>query len=60
MWTFRNVNELVDVGIHFKPSETTSLAHIEFFKGRWWFSANVELPRIIVDDSTKPILLKLH
>ncbi|KAK1427076.1 hypothetical protein QVD17_15759 [Tagetes erecta] len=57
--TFRNVNELMDVGIHFKPSETMSLAHIEFLKGKWWFSANVKLPPINVDDSTKPMLLNL-
>ncbi|KAI3804118.1 hypothetical protein L1987_32288 [Smallanthus sonchifolius] len=57
--TFRNVNELVDVGIHFKPSDTMSLAHVEFFIGKWWFSANVELPSITVDDSTKPMLLNL-
>ncbi|KAD6795833.1 hypothetical protein E3N88_06729 [Mikania micrantha] len=58
--TFRNVNDLVDVGIHFKPSETKSLAHIEFCKGCWWFSAaKVILPPITVDDSTKPMLLNL-
>ncbi|KAK9069256.1 hypothetical protein SSX86_013372 [Deinandra increscens subsp. villosa] len=57
--TFRNVNELVDVGIHFEASDTMSLAHIKFFKGWWWFSANVELPPITVDDSTKPMLLNL-
>ncbi|KAL8245842.1 hypothetical protein R6Q59_007058 [Mikania micrantha] len=47
-------------GIHFKPSETKSLAHIEFCKGCWWFSAaKVKLPPITVDDSTKPMLLNL-
>nr|GEY22962.1 uncharacterized protein [Tanacetum cinerariifolium] len=53
--TFRNVNELMDVGIDFKPSGSMSLAHIEVFKSWWFFSANVELPPITVDDSTKPM-----
>ncbi|GKE02200.1 UPF0481 protein-like protein [Tanacetum coccineum] len=57
--TFRNVNELIDVGIDFKPSGSMSLAHIEVFKSWWFFSANVELPPITVDDSTKPMLLNL-
>ncbi|XP_076958421.1 UPF0481 protein At3g47200-like [Bidens hawaiensis] len=57
--TFRNVNELMDVGIHFKPSDTMSLAHVKFINGRLWFSAAVELPPIIVDDSTKPMLKNL-
>ncbi|KAJ0475796.1 hypothetical protein HanRHA438_Chr13g0584371 [Helianthus annuus] len=57
--TFRNVNELIDVGIHFKPSGTMSLANIKFTKGRWWFTASVELPSVTVDDSTKPMLLNL-
>ncbi|KAF5772144.1 hypothetical protein HanXRQr2_Chr13g0573371 [Helianthus annuus] len=56
--TFRNVNELANVGVHFKPSNTKSLAHVKFSKRRWW-SANVELPPITVDDSTKPMLLNL-
>ncbi|KAM0046899.1 hypothetical protein Hdeb2414_s0009g00322011 [Helianthus debilis subsp. tardiflorus] len=57
--TFRNVNELMDVGIHFTPSETMSLAHIKYLQGWLWFTADVELPPITVDDSTKPLLLNL-
>ncbi|XP_076940613.1 UPF0481 protein At3g47200-like [Bidens hawaiensis] len=57
--TFRNVNELMDVGIHFKPSNTTCLAHVKFINSWWWFRASVELPPITVDDSTKPMLLNL-
>ncbi|KAJ0479798.1 hypothetical protein HanRHA438_Chr13g0584351 [Helianthus annuus] len=57
--TFRNVNELMDVGIHFKPSGTMSLAHIKFLQGWFWFTADVELPPISIDDSTKPMLLNL-
>ncbi|KAJ0715352.1 hypothetical protein HanPI659440_Chr13g0500121 [Helianthus annuus] len=56
---FRNVSELVDVGINFKPSNTRSSTRIEFLKGWWWFSANVALPPITVNDSTKHILLNL-
>ncbi|KAD6795832.1 hypothetical protein E3N88_06728 [Mikania micrantha] len=58
-YTFPNANDLLDVGIHFKPSEIKSLAHIEFSKSTWWFSASVKLPPIIVDYSTKPLLLNL-
>ncbi|KAJ0715363.1 hypothetical protein HanPI659440_Chr13g0500261 [Helianthus annuus] len=57
-YTFRSVNELANVGVHFKPSNTKSLAYVKFSKRRWW-SANVELPPITVDDSTKPMLLNL-
>ncbi|KAI3804116.1 hypothetical protein L1987_32286 [Smallanthus sonchifolius] len=56
-YTFRNVNKLIEAGIHFKTSQRRSLAHIKFSKH--WFSANVELPPITVDDSTKPMLLNL-
>ncbi|KAM0046874.1 hypothetical protein Hdeb2414_s0009g00321711 [Helianthus debilis subsp. tardiflorus] len=55
---FRNVSELVDLGIHFKPSDTR-LAHIEFSRGWWWFSAIVKLPPIVVDDSSRAKLLNL-
>ncbi|KAK9067554.1 hypothetical protein SSX86_011665 [Deinandra increscens subsp. villosa] len=56
-YTFRNVNELIEVGIHFKPSRNRSLARIKFSKHG--FFANLELPPITVDDSTKPMLLNL-
>ncbi|KAJ0476292.1 hypothetical protein HanHA300_Chr13g0475751 [Helianthus annuus] len=32
-YNFRNVSELVDLGIHFKPSDTMSFAHFVFSKG---------------------------
>nr|XP_043611388.1 UPF0481 protein At3g47200-like [Erigeron canadensis] len=58
--TFRNVTELTDVGIQFKPNSSMSLADIKFFRTWWWwFSASVKLPPITVDDSTKPKLLNL-
>nr|XP_043614343.1 UPF0481 protein At3g47200-like [Erigeron canadensis] len=58
---FRSVNELVDVGIHFKPIiDTLSMTRIEFVKGSWWgFSANVKLPPIAVSDYTRPMLLNM-
>ncbi|KAK1427074.1 hypothetical protein QVD17_15757 [Tagetes erecta] len=59
MSTFRNASELKDVGIRFKPSETMSLAHIEFLKRRLRFAAKVKLLPINVNDSTKPMLLNL-
>nr|XP_043609617.1 UPF0481 protein At3g47200-like [Erigeron canadensis] len=56
-YTFRNVNELLEVGIRFKPSKTRSLSHIKFTK--YGFCANLELPPITIDDATKPMLLNL-
>ncbi|PWA96662.1 hypothetical protein CTI12_AA037310 [Artemisia annua] len=56
-YTFRNVNELIEVGIRFTPSKIRSLAHIKFIKHG--FCANVELPPITIDDATKPMLLNL-
>ncbi|KAK1428888.1 hypothetical protein QVD17_17728 [Tagetes erecta] len=45
--TYRNVNELMNLGIKFKPNGTMSLAHIEFCKSKsWWFSGTVKLPPI--------------
>lgn len=59
-FTYRNVSELMNLGIKFKPSGTLSLAHIEFCKSKsWWFSATVNLPPITVNDSTKAVLLNL-
>ncbi|XP_076925531.1 UPF0481 protein At3g47200-like [Bidens hawaiensis] len=59
MLNFRNVNELVDVGIQFKPSGSLSLSSVEFSKGWLRFSAHVKLPRITVDDSTKHMLFNM-
>ncbi|KAM0046872.1 hypothetical protein Hdeb2414_s0009g00321671 [Helianthus debilis subsp. tardiflorus] len=56
-YTFRNAKELIEVGIHFKPSQTRSLGHINF--SSCGFFANLELPPITVDDSTKHMLLNL-
>ncbi|KAK1427072.1 hypothetical protein QVD17_15755 [Tagetes erecta] len=57
-YTFGNANELMEVGrVRFKPSQARTLARIKFTKS--WPDANIELPAIIVNDSTKPIMLNL-
>ncbi|KAF5772156.1 hypothetical protein HanXRQr2_Chr13g0573521 [Helianthus annuus] len=56
-YTFRNAKELIEVGIHFKSSQTRSLGYINF--SSCGFFANLELPPITVDDSTKHMLLNL-
>ncbi|MFS8005038.1 hypothetical protein Hanom_Chr13g01232771 [Helianthus anomalus] len=56
---FRNVSELVDLGIHFKPSDTMSFAHFVFSKGWWGFSPIVKLPPIYVNDGARARLLNL-
>ncbi|KAL7599036.1 hypothetical protein Lser_V15G26237 [Lactuca serriola] len=56
--TFHNVRDLEYVGIRFRPSSVMSLAHVEFV-GRWWLAKILKLPPIIVNDSTKPMLLNL-
>ncbi|XP_076919682.1 UPF0481 protein At3g47200-like [Bidens hawaiensis] len=58
-YNYRNVSELVDVGIHFMPSSRMSLARVEFSKGLLRFLAHVKLPRITVNDSTKYMLLNM-
>ncbi|KAJ0691766.1 hypothetical protein HanPI659440_Chr15g0578561 [Helianthus annuus] len=59
-WNFRNVSELVDVGISFKASEqTTSLTHVDFVKNWWGFSANVKIPPITLYDETRQLLLNM-
>ncbi|KAI3525532.1 hypothetical protein L1887_04388 [Cichorium endivia] len=59
-YTYRSLKQLSSVGIHFKSSRVMSLAHVKFVKRhRWWLSADVELPPIIVDESTKTMLLNL-
>nr|XP_043609615.1 UPF0481 protein At3g47200-like [Erigeron canadensis] len=55
-YTVRNVNDLSEVGISFKPSESRS---INFIKYRCGFCANLELPPITIYSDTKPMLLNL-
>ncbi|KAJ0847996.1 hypothetical protein HanPSC8_Chr13g0551981 [Helianthus annuus] len=57
---FPNVNQLLDVGIRFKPSDhTISLEHFDFSKGWCGFSIAVQLPPMDVTGYTKPILINL-
>ncbi|MFS8014478.1 hypothetical protein Hanom_Chr15g01344981 [Helianthus anomalus] len=59
-WNFRNVSELVDVGISFKAIEqTTSLTHVDFVKNWLGFSANVKIPPITLYDETRQLLLNM-
>ncbi|KAH7844092.1 hypothetical protein Vadar_024197 [Vaccinium darrowii] len=53
----RSVKDLKTVGIRFEPSKTYQLTDIEF-KSKW-ISGILTLPRIIIDDTTKSMLLNL-
>ncbi|MFS8001887.1 hypothetical protein Hanom_Chr13g01195591 [Helianthus anomalus] len=61
--TFPNVNQLLDVGVRFKPAadDNISLDEVEFSNGCCMFSATVQLPSITLapDDSTKLFWLNL-
>ncbi|XP_076905836.1 putative UPF0481 protein At3g02645 [Bidens hawaiensis] len=50
---------LLENQIHFKPSDRLYLCSVWFSKGWLRFSANVKLPQITVDDSTKHMLLNM-
>uniref|UniRef100_A0A6N2K5U5 Uncharacterized protein n=1 Tax=Salix viminalis TaxID=40686 RepID=A0A6N2K5U5_SALVM len=55
--SYRSVMELKSVGIHFRPSKTdmyTDLLYKPTVRGR-----TVSLPRIVIDDFTKSLLLNL-
>ncbi|KAM0045212.1 hypothetical protein Hdeb2414_s0009g00301411 [Helianthus debilis subsp. tardiflorus] len=56
---FRNVSDLVDLGIHFKPSDSMSFAHFVFSKGWWGFSPIVKLAPLAVNDGARVRLLNL-
>ncbi|KAI5313852.1 hypothetical protein L3X38_043028 [Prunus dulcis] len=56
--SFRNVQELQASGIHFKPSEDNSLRSI-YFGSSHLFHGILHLPRIKVDDSTRPKFMNL-
>ncbi|XP_076905834.1 UPF0481 protein At3g47200-like [Bidens hawaiensis] len=58
-FNYRNVSELVDVGIDFEQSEDMFLSSVEFSKGWLGFSAKVTLPHITVNDSTRHVLLNM-
>ncbi|KAI3789103.1 hypothetical protein L2E82_01890 [Cichorium intybus] len=59
LYTYRSIKQLSSVGIHFKSSGVMSLADVKFDRRWWWLSADVKLPSIIIDDSTKTMLLNL-
>ncbi|XP_052176567.1 uncharacterized protein LOC127790876 isoform X3 [Diospyros lotus] len=54
---YRSVKELKLVGIHFKPSETCRFSDIKFNSGH--LCGWLKLPRIIIKDGTKSLLLNL-
>ncbi|KAL9992281.1 hypothetical protein Hdeb2414_s1190g00990751 [Helianthus debilis subsp. tardiflorus] len=56
---FPTVNQLLDVGIHFKPCDPISLDNVRFSKGWFEFSAAVQLPPITLWSRNKPVLLNL-
>ncbi|KAJ0612937.1 hypothetical protein HanHA300_Chr01g0032821 [Helianthus annuus] len=56
---FPTVNQLLDVGIHFKPCHPISSNNVRFSKGWFEFSAAVQLPPITLLGHTKPVLLNL-
>ncbi|KAM7505329.1 hypothetical protein LguiB_004233 [Lonicera macranthoides] len=56
-YTFRNVDELLEVGIQFRPSRSNRLNSINYVPG--WFHTYLELPFITVDDSTRAMFLNL-
>uniref|UniRef100_A0A5B7CAH4 Uncharacterized protein n=1 Tax=Davidia involucrata TaxID=16924 RepID=A0A5B7CAH4_DAVIN len=56
-YTFRNVKELTEVGIHLKPSETNCLTKISYESCGMYGS--LILPPITVDESTKAKFLNL-
>ncbi|KAL5545628.1 hypothetical protein UlMin_005315 [Ulmus minor] len=55
--SFRNVQELKAAGINFKPSKNCSLKGIDFTS--LCFIGWLELPPLVVDDSTGPKLLNM-
>ncbi|KAM0053393.1 hypothetical protein Hdeb2414_s0007g00259121 [Helianthus debilis subsp. tardiflorus] len=56
---FPTVNQLLDVGIHFKPCHPISLNNIRLSKGWFEFSVALQLPPITMLGNPKPVLLNL-
>ncbi|RHN46066.1 hypothetical protein MtrunA17_Chr7g0238211 [Medicago truncatula] len=57
MMTYRNIQDLRDVGINFKSSKTRRPRDIDFSEGL--FTAELTLPEIVVDDSSATTFLNL-
>ncbi|KAJ9681932.1 hypothetical protein PVL29_018023 [Vitis rotundifolia] len=55
--SFRNIKELKAAGIHLQLNRTSSLTDISF--NSHFFYGYLNLPPIIVDDSTKPMFLNI-
>ncbi|CAI9779508.1 unnamed protein product [Fraxinus pennsylvanica] len=56
-YSYHSVTELKSAGIHFRPSQTNHVTDVKFKSHL--FSGTLTLPRIMVDDTTKPLLLNL-
>ena len=57
--SFRNVQELREVGIHLKTSPSSCLGEIKFTKKWNFYPGILQLPPITVDDSTGPKFFNL-
>ncbi|KAM4079869.1 hypothetical protein ACB094_09G147700 [Castanea mollissima] len=57
--SFRNVQELREVGIHLKPRKSIHLGEIEFTKKWNFYPGILWMPKITVDDSTGPTFFNL-
>ncbi|KAL2464613.1 Plant protein of unknown function [Forsythia ovata] len=55
--SYRSVTELGKSGIHFRASETTNFTDVDFKS--YYIYGKLMLPPIVVDDTTKPLLLNL-
>ncbi|KAL2534995.1 Plant protein of unknown function (DUF247) [Abeliophyllum distichum] len=56
-WSYRSVTELAKSGIHFRASETINFTDVKFES--YYIYGKLMLPPIVVDDTTKPLLLNL-
>lgn len=56
-YSYRSVTELKSAGIHFRPSQTNHVTDVKFISHL--ISGTLTLPQIMVDDTTKPLLLNL-
>ncbi|XP_022860304.1 UPF0481 protein At3g47200-like [Olea europaea var. sylvestris] len=56
-YSYRSVTELISAGIHFRSSRTNHVTDVKFKSHL--ISSTLTLPQIVVDDSTKDLLLNL-
>ncbi|KAK7844542.1 upf0481 protein [Quercus suber] len=57
--SFRNVQELREVGIHLKPKKSSHLGEIDFKRVWNFYPGILSMPQITVDDSTGPKFFNL-